>query len=278
MSEPLLKWPGGKRKLSPLIDRLFQGSCRAVYHEPFLGSGAVFLARAAQGHVHTARLSDVNLRLVSFHCLVRDAPDSLLESLEAMPSETTSEDYLATREVFNATPPDSQDPRQAARLLWLNKACFNGLYRENRAGAFNVSWGKRSVTPLPTEAHVRAVSALLQRAEICPWDFRAAMALAGAGDQVYADPPYVPSSQIGFTKYAAEGFVEADHRALASASVAAAERGATVLVSQHDTALTQIWYEGLEVVHRMDVQRHISCKATRAMANEVVLAPTGRAK
>ena len=275
MTEPLLKWPGGKRKLCVLLESLFEGPCRAVYHEPFLGSGALFLARAASGQVQTARLSDVNPRLVSFHRAVRDRPDGVLEALDQLPKATTNEDYLAVREAFNAAPPAAVDARQAARLLWLNKACFNGLYRENRAGAFNVSWGKRPVTPLPSEAHLRAVSALLQRAEICPWDFRSAMALAGAGDQVYADPPYVPNSDTGFTKYAAEEFGAQAHRDLAALSVAAARRGAQVLVSQHDMPATTELYEGLTVVHRMDVQRHISCKAARAKAVEVILSPRG---
>ena len=273
LNEPLLKWPGGKRKLASAIEPLFGGPCRSVYHEPFLGSGAVFLARAAQGHVHTARLSDVNLRLVTFHKVVRDRPDSLLEALGALPVQTTESLYLATREAFNATQAEQGSPMQAARLLWLNKACFNGLYRENRAGGFNVPWGKRPVTPLPSEAHIRAVSALLQRAEICPWDFRSAFSSVGAGDQVYADPPYVPLQPASFTRYAAAGFGEADHRELARAAVAAAARGAEVLVSQHEAPLTEVWYEGLRVIHRMDVQRHISCKASRAKAGEVVLSP-----
>lgn len=276
--KPIIKWAGGKARLAPAICKAFGGSCAGTYYEPFVGSAAVFLYRRARGHVRRAVLSDVNAKLVAFHVAVRDHVDELVRALERLPREDWRERYYEVRDAYNAGPWDG--PEHAARFIWLNRACFNGLYRENRRGAYNVPMGRYARLALPEPAHFWGVSRLLQGVEIRFTDFDAALADAATGDHVYCDPPYVPlSATANFTAYCKEPFGPTEQRALADSARAAAERGARVVLSNHDVPIVRdelyTAADGFELVGRPQVARAISQKGSERKAAPEVIAAIG---
>lgn len=273
--KPLLKWAGGKARLAQMICEAFDGPSERTYVEPFLGSAAVFLYRRAQGHLRgPVVLGDANPKLVAFHVAVRDHVDDVLVELGALPGEDWRERFYAVRDAFNAGP--FEGPRHGARLLWLNRAGFNGLYRENRQGRFNVPRGSYKVLRLPDEARIREVSAALQGADILAGSFEDVMRRAGRGDQVYCDPPYVPlNKSADFTAYCQGGFDMRAQRELALEATRAAFRGATVVISNHDLPVVrqQLYpeVEGFTIHARPEVGRSISRSAkSRKPIHEVI--------
>lgn len=275
--KPILKWPGGKARLAPAISDAFASRCEGVYYEPFIGSAAVYLHRKAQGEVGASVLADINPKLVELHKAVRDRVDDVLSELKSMPrGEDYTEHYYEVREAFNAGP--WEGPRHAARFIWLNRACFNGLYRENKKGFFNVPVGRYAKLSIPPAAAFRKVSKLLADAEIRVADFRELVAMAGPQDQVYCDPPYVPlNATANFTGYAKDGFGDPEQRALAYLARKAAERGADVVLSNHDTPyVVESLYtkeDGFRHVARPQVTRAISRSASsRGGVGEVIAA------
>jgi len=259
--KPLLKWAGGKARLAPQIEAAFGGPCAGRYVEPFVGSGAVFLWRRAHGRVDSAVLADANPKLVAFHLAVRDAVDDVLGELARLPVRGYREAYYATRDAFNDGP--HHGPRHAARFLWLNRAGYNGLYRENRDGGYNVPVGSYAEVRLPDESEIRQVSGLLQGAELRVGSFEETLRVAGSRSQVYCDPPYVPLTQsASFTAYCKAVFGMREQSRLADEAVRAACRGAVVVLSNHDLPVVrrELYPEasGFRVVARPEVSRAIS--------------------
>jgi DNA adenine methylase len=274
--KPVLKWAGGKSRLAPMISRAFLGPCRGLYLEPFLGSASVYLYRRAHGEINRALLADVNPKLVAMHVALRDEPEAVIEALAAMPSLGWEGHYYAIREQFNTGPHVGAE--HAARFIWLNRAGFNGLYRENRAGGFNVPIGRYAELKVPEPDHLRRVSEMLKPAEIVAAPFDEVIQRAGPGDHVYCDPPYVPlNATAAFTSYAKDPFGLVEQKSLALASQRAAFRGATVVLSNHDLPLVRNELykesEGFRHVARPPVGRSISGSIhTRNAIHEVIAA------
>lgn len=259
--KPLLKWAGGKSRLAPRLSEAFGGPCRGTYLEPFIGSGAVFLHRHAAGEVSEAVLGDANPKLVALHEAIRDDVDGVLEELSRFPTVDFRGVYYEVREAFNAGP--HRGVRHAARFLWLNRAGFNGLYRENRRGGFNVPVGRYARVRIPDEAAFRAVSAAFAGVTFVAAGFETLLRRAGRGDQVYCDPPYVPlNATAAFTQYAAGGFDLDAQQALAQESQRAAFRGARVVLSNHDLPIVRhelySTSDRFVIVDSLDVSRAIS--------------------
>jgi DNA adenine methylase len=271
---PLLKWAGGKARLAPRIREAFGAPCEGTYFEPFCGSGAVFFHLRAEGHVAHAVLSDVNPKLVAAHVAVRDRVEQVLRALERLPQEDWKERYYDVREAFNAGP--WEGPEHAARFFWLNRAGFNGLYRENRRGAFNVPVGRYRRLSLPSPERFRQVSAALQGVELVTASFEAVLKRVAPGDHVYCDPPYVPLSvTASFTSYQKQAFGPEQQEALARHARRAAIRGARVVLSNHDLPLVRRELypvdRGFEHVARPRVSRAISRKgSSRGPVGEVI--------
>lgn len=201
---PLLKWPGGKRSILPSLLRFVPDSY-GTYFEPFLGGGALFFALGPR----RARLSDLNADLVNCYEQVRDHPGSVLWHLRRLAN--TKREYYRVR----AWEPTGEAAR-AARTVYLASLSFNGIYRVNRAGAFNVPYGGRRNRALADHSQLAAVAAMLRRALIACQDFEVALRPAKRGDLVYLDPPYtVTHGQNGFLKYNASIFSWSDQRRLA---------------------------------------------------------------
>lgn len=272
--KPLLKWAGGKARLAEQIARAFGGRCGGTYFEPFVGSGAVYFHLRSRGLVGKAVLSDANPKLVEVHRAVRDDVEGVLRALAALPAEDWRERYYEVRERYNGGP--FHGPVHAARFLWLNRAGYNGLYRENSRGAFNVPIGRYTSVALPDREHFLRVSELLRGAELRVAQFADVIAEAGERDHVYCDPPYVPlSSTACFTGYTGQGFDHADQVALARSARRAAGAGAVVVLSNHDLPVVRDelypQHHGFRHVAGPRVNRAIS-RGPRAKVAEVIAA------
>ena len=240
MAEPILKWAGGKRQLLAELHARLPASFDA-YHEPFLGGGALFFdLEPASGTVN-----DTNERLVNFYEQVRDRPAALIERCRAFADPESEPNpgrahadaenyYYQQRGLFNRRPRgESFDPlEEAALLLYLNRTGFNGLYRENSDGEFNVPVGRYANPDWVRAAQVRAASEVLSSVRVECRDFEYVLDAAAAGDLVYFDPPYEPVSRTAdFTDYAAEGFDREDQRRLLGVARELDERGVHVVCS-----------------------------------------------
>jgi DNA adenine methylase len=218
---PFLKWPGAKRWLSsyltPSIDAL-----PGRYFEPFLGSGAVFFSTSPRQSV----ISDLNRELVETYNSLKATPGSVMDHLQGFASQHSQEFYYRIRDLD----PDSA-PERAARLIYLNRTCFNGVYRVNRQGKFNVPIGTRA-NIIRADDDFSSVAERLANAEIICADFEECISRAGPGDIVFADPPYtVTHNNNGFIKYNEVIFSWADQQRLAQAVKAASQRGANVILT-----------------------------------------------
>lgn len=189
---PPLRWAGGKRWLLPLLRDLIEGVEVRRYHEPFLGGAAVFLGLRA---FDSALLTDTNAELISAFDAIKESPDAVAEAAAAFPND--EETYYRVR---SSTPQTSVD--QAARFLYLNHTSFNGIYRVNLAGVYNVPFGRRKWGKVPSVDHLRQVSERLSRATLRVADFAECLQSVGPGDLVFLDPPYtVAHNNNGFVKY-----------------------------------------------------------------------------
>lgn len=249
---PFLKWAGGKTQLlGSILARLPARMER--YHEPFIGGGAVFFALAAQGRFKSAVLADRNEGLIELYSVVRDHVGALIERLQ--PHRYEEAYYYEVR----AQDPASLDPiARAARLVFLNRTGFNGLYRVNRKGQFNVPFGRYTNPRICDEVGLRAASAALAGVELRVADFEEVVAGAKPGDAVYFDPPYYPvSASSSFTAYDPYPFREPEQQRLAGVHRALGERGVFALLSNSDTPFTRALYDGLDV-ETIEASRNIN--------------------
>jgi DNA adenine methylase len=263
---PPLKWVGGKSRVLPHILPHLDDASAGRLIEPFVGGGSVFL-NAPQSRV---LLNDANSDLVAFYVAVKERPSEYIAHARGLFHESTRtpERYLALRQEFNTS---IDRFSRAVLLLYLNKFGFNGLYRTNSSGSFNVPYGHRDTLPRFPEAELWDLAERLENAIVLGGSFRGAMHHATAGDVVYCDPPYVNLADTpSFVGYVAGGFTRLDQEDLVSEAEAAASRGATVFVSNHNTEEARALYEGFEIVS-FDVQRNISAKAkTRGKVGELL--------
>ena len=275
---PLLKWAGGKSRLAPQICAAFGTPCEGTYYEPFIGSGSVFFYRRAMGMVRQAVLSDANEKLIEVHRAVRDDVGAVLRQLDALPKDDWRERYYDVRDAYNDGPP--RGALHAARFLWLNRAGFNGLYRENKKGIYNVPVGKYAKLSFPSAEHFERISSLLQGVELVSSGFAEVMKEAGERDQVYCDPPYVPLTETAnFTGYYKADFGWDQQKELRESAHRAALSGAKVVLSNHDLPIVrQELYPsklGFKYVSRPRVARAISRKAVSRKAVVEVIASIG---
>ncbi len=242
---PFLKWAGGKKRLLPVILPRLPARIR-TFHEPFVGGGAVFFALAEARRFERAVISDKNADLVNLYRVVRDRPHQLCAQMQPHAERAGDEAWFYLVRAQN--PADLSSVERAARFLFLNRTCFNGLYRVNRSGAFNVPFGRYKNPKVLDPDRIEAASRALRGVEIRCQDFEAVADEIGPGDAVYFDPPYVPVSQTAsFHHYHAEAFgAEAQGRLLATLR-RCWERGAVAVLSNSDCEFTRGLYAGLEV-------------------------------
>lgn len=277
-ARPFLKWAGGKRQLLPQL-RCFYPRRFGAYHEPFLGSGAVFfdLAGAARLRRRRVRLTDVNIDLVGCWLQVRDRPEAVITRLRALESasgQAPAEHYYRVRDrEFNPARTavlrgsSAYTPDLAAMFIYLNRTGYNGLFRLNARGGFNVPHG-RYVNPRICDAeNLRNVSAALTdlSAHVGHEPYRAVLRRARKGDFVYFDPPYAPlSATARFTAYTAGGFGSADQQQLQQVVIRLAARGCHVLLSNSSAR------EIAELYDDNPDARRVGLRAHRVMARRAI--------
>jgi len=228
---PLLKWPGGKRNLLndilPFVPPSFNR-----YFEPFFGGGALFFALQPK----RAYLSDKNSDLVRAYSQVRDEPERVIRELRKL--KNSEREYYRVRPIV-----PKSDAARAARFIYLITLAFNGIYRVNLKGEFNVPYGYKTHLDPCDEKRIKAASAVLKSAVIRDLDFEKALSTADKGDFVYLDPPYtVAHGNNGFVKYNAKIFSWEDQLRLARVAKELAAKGCTVIVSNADHSSIRTLY------------------------------------
>lgn len=252
--KPFLKWAGGKAQLLGQLSKWLPADFE-TYVEPFLGGGALFFRLMP----NKAILADLNTELMNVYRVIQSDARLLMEKLDTHEPKKRDKEYFY--EVRDDLVPEELDPvSRAARTIFLNKTCYNGLYRVNAEGRFNVPFGRYKNPMLYDEANLLAVSQTLQGKLLMAADYQRTVGYARAGDFVYLDPPYQPLSKTAnFTSYTSGSFTESNQKELASAFSELDERGCKVLLSNSATSYVKEIYDGYEFV---------SVKATRAISSK----------
>jgi DNA adenine methylase len=252
---PFLKWVGGKAKLERLFAPLYPPGVELMRHvEPFMGGGALFFARSPA----RALLCDINVDLVHTYQAVRDQVDAVLRQLQKLAKLHDEACYYHVRQRYN-TRDHKTAAERAAMFIYLNKTCFNGLYRVNKSGHFNVPMGRYAKPAIADADTLRAASARLAGVDIRCTPFESLVAEAKPGDFVYMDPPYEPVSRTSnFTAYARDGFTQADQTRLRDVFRELDRRGSKLMLSNSDAPLIRELYAGYRIDEVL-AARAVSC-------------------
>ena len=272
--KPLLKWAGGKRQIADELFSYFPVDWnKGTYIEPFIGGGAMFLFLAPE----RALIADLNIRLFGFYSHIKNSPDEVFngifeisKSFNESPLEAKKDFYLELRSKYNSSEVSSVE--SAILLYSLNKLCFNGLYRENSKGFFNVPFGQKKSFPALERQDFESASTLLQNATISNSDFEGTLSHAVAGDFVYLDPPYIPiDATSSFTSYHADGFGLSDQARLAQRMIELKESNIKAMCSNSDTPLSREVYGNLNI-KTIQAPRMVSARASgRGSVSELVI-------
>ncbi len=263
---PFLKWAGGKARLmaqfQPWMPEDFNH-----YFEPFVGGGAVYFTMRPP----EATLTDVNPRLIECYTAIRDEPIALMDELAKHRSRHCKDHYYRCRTRMNA-PRGLNAVSRAALMIYLNKTCFNGLYRENSRGEFNVPMGSYKSPNIFNPDHIFAVSAQLQSTNLRVASFEHVLESAEPGDFVYFDPPYVPLTETSsFTNYSKGGFDMSMQHKLARIFDELSRRGCYVMLSNSDTPAVRELFEGWRIIG-IQASRAINSRASaRGPVGEVLV-------
>lgn len=258
--KPFIKWVGGKTQIIPHM--VFPPAPR--YVEPFVGGGAVLLRM----NFKRAYVSDTNPDLINLYKDIRDHPSELIGELEELQQEDYTKTYYAHRDEFNNT----SGLRKSALFIFLNKTCFNGLYRVSASGKFNVPMGRYKHPLICDTENILAVSKHLQHVSITCSSFEKSLKHVTADTFVYCDPPYRPvSATANFTSYTSEGFDDNAQIKLAEYARKVDEKGAKILLSNSDSPFFDDLYEGFHI-KRVPAVRSVNSDGTkRGMINELLI-------
>jgi len=285
--KPFVKWAGGKKQILPAIIQKIEECLSSfnkkdyVFIEPFVGGGVVFLSLANERTI----INDLNKELITAYRVIRDRPEELMAILDQMFAEflVGGEDYY--REIRNLDREQcyesATDLQIASRMIFLNKTCFNGLYRVNSEGFFNTPMGRNKAKCLYDPKNIRELSAYLRKIpaeNIMLGSYKNAMARASAGDIVYIDPPYDYIENDGFTKYQKEGFSLEDLRELREECDKALDSEAFVIISNNDTSAVRKAFENdsrhnysFYAIEKLETKRLINCKGDRRRTGREIL-------
>ena len=274
IARPFVKWAGGKQRVLPHLLSRLPGRRHSTYHEPFVGGGAMFFCLAARyiknpgWHAH---LSDQNERLVRTYSAIKRDVDGVIARLQEHASRHDEKYYYEVR--GQQVDDFATDAQVAAWFIYLNKTCFNGLYRVNKKNIFNVPIG-RYINPTICDAdNLRACAGLLARAEIHHEPYDVVRDRAQPGDFVYFDPPYVPlSSSANFTAYTQAGFGLDDQQRLRDLALALKERGVDIMLSNHGNEVVRELYQRGFDIQPIAVARAINSRGSnRGHVEELVI-------
>lgn len=264
-----IKWAGGKKQLLDQFKPFFPEKIER-YFEPFVGGGTVaFYLLKTHPEIKKIFLSDINEELITTYRVMKNNLNELMDLLKEYKKEHNKEFYYKIR---------SQDVSKltavqiAARFIYLNKTCFNGLYRVNSKGGFNVPMGSYKDPAICPEEDLREISRFLQKDDLHAKQFHESVKAAMKGDFIYFDPPYYPLNRTSsFTKYTKEAFLEKEQEHLAKVFRELDEKGCNVMLSNSDTDFIKNLYKGYNI-NLVKATRMINCDATkRGKINEVVI-------
>ena len=278
--KPFLKWAGGKGQLLREIEKYypFENTVITKYAEPFLGGGAVLFDILSKYDLEEVYISDINAELINTYRIIRDDIDELISILEVMQNEFIERDtlerkiyYMSKRELFNdlkITGDENINIEKAALMIFLNKTCFNGLFRVNKKGMFNVPMGSYKNPMICDEKNLHAVSEKLQKVDIVCGDYRKSSEFIDKNTFVYFDPPYRPITRTAnFTAYTENAFNDKEQIELAKFVDSMNRKGAKIVISNSDPKNSDIEddffdniYAGYKI-KRVDATRMINCNS-----------------
>ena len=267
---PFVKWAGGKRQLLPEIKKRMPQNYRN-YYEPFVGGGAVFFELLPEN----AYINDINEALVNTYRQIRLHTDAFLDSIHKLDFRMREDEksyYYVQRDLYNVKlQREEYDVELAALFVFLNKHCFNGLYRVNNKGIFNVPYNNSRCLSCDDDS-IRNVAKYLEHVNITAGDFEKACRSAGKGDFVFLDSPYAPLNSSSFKAYTKEGFSLESHERLANLYDELTARDCYCMLTNHNTGLINQLYGGkgyfIDVVN---VRRMINSDATNRKGQEVII-------
>ena len=269
-TKPFVKWAGGKTQL---LDRLEAHIPKTYnrYYEPFIGGGALLLDLQPGKAV----INDINEQVINVYKQLKIDAESVIAAVNELDScACDKERYLSLRDTYNTKIRSRElTPESAALLIWINKHCFNGLYRVNSEGLFNVPYNGKTVGASIDAENLRNIGCYLRAndVEIRKGDFEAACVDVRTDDFVYFDSPYAPIGDMAnFTDYTKEGFSLGDHKRLAALYRRLSDRGVKVMLSNHDVPLVHELYSGF-TIESVDVRRAINRDASNRSGKEVII-------
>lgn len=267
---PFVKWAGGKKQLIEKIrDRI--PSEYNTYYEPFVGGGAVLFELRPKKAV----INDVNEQLINIYRQLKAEPFAVIREIKNMDQQVCNKElYLSVREKYNQKIQNHElDVECAGMMIWLNKHCFNGLYRVNNKGFFNVPYNNRKLGSSIDETNIMNIGYFLRDADVdirCE-DFEKTCEKIKKGDFVYFDSPYIPVSvTASFTDYTKDGFTYDDHIRLAKLFKRLDSKGVKCMLSNNDVTLVYELYNGYNI-EQVDVKRNINSIVNKRVGKEVII-------
>lgn len=271
--KPIVKWVGGKTQLLSQIKEKLPKEFN-TYYEPFLGGAAVLLDLNPTNAV----VSDINPELINMYLQIKNNVEEVIDWLDIInecreKAGDKKQHYYEERQMFNEHLGErggAEGPWQAARFIYLNKHCFNGLYRVNSKGEFNVPFNGKVSGRFYDPDHLRELSSRLQNMRILNTDFEDTVKDASVGDFVFFDSPYAPLTPTSFTDYTKEGFSYDDHVRLSKLFRELTNRGCYCMLTNHDTPLIRELYKDFRI-EVVDVRRSINRNGSDRTGKEVII-------
>lgn len=272
--QPFVKWAGGKRQLLSEIKKRLPADFNN-YYEPFIGGGALLLEL---GHTPSI-ISDNNHVLIDAYKTIRDFPNELKKQLNDIQEEHNSIDdkdrnkkfYYSKRKEFNDIIYSNEDLiRKTTLFIYLNKACFNGLYRVNQKGFFNVPSNQKTRINLYDDNNINEISSFLKHVKIYNQDFEKTVETAQKGDLIFFDSPYAPLNPQSFDSYTKEGFSVEEHIRLAELYKSLSKKGVFCILTNHNTEFIRELYQDF-TIEEVDVKRMINSDSKNRVGKEVII-------
>lgn len=265
--QPFVKWAGGKRQLLPEILKRMPENFNG-YYEPFIGGGALLFELKPE----RATINDINPHLIYTYNTIKDNAEELIKILEKWDkSETTKEKYYQVRDIYNKKIlKEDFDIEMAAMFIYLNKRCFNGLYRVNSKGLFNVPFNNKKKVNSFDEENILNISKYLKKVNIKEGDFEEALMSVSKSDFVFLDSPYAPLNPTSFSDYAKQGFDIGSHERLAKVFKELDRKGCYIMLTNHDTKLIRDLYKDYNM-ENVKAKRMINSDSTKRFATELIV-------
>ncbi|MCE6090757.1 DNA adenine methylase [Mycoplasmopsis agalactiae] len=268
LPSPFVKWAGGKRQLlNEILSKI--PSKFNNYYEPFVGAGALLFSLKLN---QVSYINDINKSLIHTYKIVKDNPNELIDVLSELDNKFTSKsDYYKCRNLFNQKIQNSEyDVLHAALFIYLNKRCFNGLYRVNSKGLFNVPFNNKENIKSFDRDNILKACEWLQNKVITNTDFEITVQTASKGDFVFFDSPYAPLNNGTFTSYTKDGFTLDDHKRLAKVFKELDKKGCYLMLTNHNTELIRDLYRDYNITV-IKTKRLINSDASKRVGEEVII-------